>query len=181
MIACPHCGKKTELVGPKTLPSAIAPERRSGVGWLVAATIVVAGGAFWLFFSQKHGSAKSAPTAIISPVSPSTNSVVNPKPAAPSSLVAAYSTNGLTVGKITLEKAKGSSVVYAVGELKNDSDHQRFGLKIELDLLDTNEARIGAATDYLAILEPRKSWYFKALVLEGKAARARVAAIIEEK
>ena len=71
-------------------------------------------------------------------------------------------------------------MVYAVGDVKNESGRQRFGLKIELDLLDSDGERIGTATDYLSILEPRQDWRFKALVLEGKAVSARLGAIRED-
>jgi hypothetical protein len=86
----------------------------------------------------------------------------------------------LRVGDVTLERAKKSTVVYAVGTIKNESGQQRFGLKVELDLLDPTGQKVGSATDYLAILEPGQEWHFKALVLEGKAVTARLSAIKEE-
>jgi len=84
------------------------------------------------------------------------------------------------VGPITLEKSKGSSLVYAIGVLRNDSAHQRFGVNLELDLIDARGNKAGTAKDYRAVLEPRQEWRFRALVLESKAVLARVASIREE-
>jgi len=81
---------------------------------------------------------------------------------------------------ITLEKTKGSSLIYAVGLLKNDSIHQRYGVTIELELTDAGGNRAGTAKDYRAVLEPRQEWRFRALVLDSKAASAKVAVIREE-
>ena len=105
-------------------------------------------------------------------------------PDGPASAAAVASTpksiDDLKVGNITLEKAKGTSLIYAVGTLKNDSDHQRFGIKIELDLLDARSERVGVAKDYRSTLEPRQQWRFRALVLDNRAVSAQVASIEED-
>jgi hypothetical protein len=93
---------------------------------------------------------------------------------------AAKSIDDLKVGPITLEKAKGSSLVYAVGVLRNDSSHQRFGVNLELELTDARGNKAGSAKDYRAVLEPRQEWRFRALVLDSKAVSGKVAAIREE-
>lgn len=99
---------------------------------------------------------------------------VVPTPTAPKSI------DDLKVGPITLEKAKGSSLVYAVGVMRNDSGHQRFGVNLELELTDARGNKAGTAKDYRAVLEPRQEWRFRALVLDSKAVSAKVAAIREE-
>jgi hypothetical protein len=93
---------------------------------------------------------------------------------------AAKSIDDLKVGPITLEKAKGSSLVYAVGVMRNDSVHQRFGVHLELELTDARGNKAGMAKDYRAVLEPHQEWRFRALVLDSKAVSAKVAAIREE-
>ena len=98
------------------------------------------------------------------------------------------SPNDLKVSALAIEKskssgkdkAKTSELVYAVGTVKNDSDWQRFGVKVTCDLFDANGANLGTATDYLQILEPRKSWNFRALALDKKAVSARLTAIKED-
>jgi hypothetical protein len=86
----------------------------------------------------------------------------------------------LKASPITIEKAKGSSLVYAVGRLKNDSDSQRFGVNVEIELTDAGGSILGIAKDYRNVLEPRQEWRFRALVLHPKAVSAKVAAIREE-
>ena len=86
----------------------------------------------------------------------------------------------LKVGPITLEKARGSSLVHAVGVLKNDSDHQRFGVNIELELSDARGNKAGTARDYRTVIEPHQEWRFRALLLDSKAVSARLDRIREE-
>jgi hypothetical protein len=81
---------------------------------------------------------------------------------------------------VTIEKTPGSSLVYAVGTVKNPEVRQRFGVRVELDLLDARGEKVGTAKDYQQVLEPGAEWHFKALVVESKAASAKVAAIKED-
>lgn len=85
------------------------------------------------------------------------------------------------IGPVSIEKAKNSRLSYAMGTLRNDSEHQRFGVKIELELLDIAGNKLASkANDYVQMLEPRKEWPFRALVLEPKAVSAKVVSIQEE-
>jgi len=77
-------------------------------------------------------------------------------------------------GPITLEKVGDGKLVYAVGTLRNTSDHQRFGVKVELDVFDDRKQKVGAATDYAPSIDPGKEWKFRALVTD----RAAVSAIL---
>ena len=70
--------------------------------------------------------------------------------------------------------------LFAVGTVKNTSERQRFGLRVELDVLDIDGMKIGTASDYLAILEPKKNWRFKALLLEKNAMSAKLTSITED-
>ena len=122
---------------------------------------------------------KSAIPSSIAISSTNTSEPVSPTkiPAQPKSL---KSPADLKVANITLEKTKGSSLVYVVGNINNVSDHQRFGVKVELELFDAGGKKVGTSTDYLQILEPRKEWHFRALVLDAKAVSARLARIKED-
>ncbi len=86
----------------------------------------------------------------------------------------------LKLATVTIERTKGSGLIYAVGTMKNDSDHQRFGVRVELDLLDAGGAKLGTATDYTQLIEPRAEWTFRALVLDAKAVTAKPAKIKED-
>jgi hypothetical protein len=116
-------------------------------------------------------SGKSSNTTV---AAPAPNPPPSPAAATPKSL------SDLQAGAVRLEKAAGSSLVYAVGTLRNDSAHQRFGVRIELALSARDGASTGTAKDYRAVLEPHQEWHFRALVLDTKAASARVASISED-
>lgn len=89
----------------------------------------------------------------------------------------------LKITQVALDQpkgAKGSRLVYVTGVLKNDSDHQRFGVRVELDLLDAATNKVGTATDYRQMLEPRATWQFRALVTDRRATAAKLAGVKED-
>ena len=87
----------------------------------------------------------------------------------------------LKIGNVEIDQPKGSGLRYAVGTLKNDSDHSRYGVTIEVTLFDKSSQPLPAkASDYLQMLEPRKEWRFRALVVDSKAVSAKVSSVREE-
>ena len=74
----------------------------------------------------------------------------------------------------------GSSLVHAVGTVTNPSAKRRFGVRIEVDLFDAAEKKIGTAKDYQPVIEPNGEWNFRALVLPSKAASAKLAWVKED-
>jgi hypothetical protein len=149
-----------------------------------------------VFFWKTHQSQATTQTvAAATPKEQTTNlpapvSVPTPTPVAPTNPPPSTNTQvvpartkqltDLKAGDIQLEKAAGSSLVYAVGQLDNNSDYQRFGVKIQLDVFNKAGKKLGTAQDYIQVLEPRKSWHFRALLTDSKAAMARVASISED-
>ena len=79
-----------------------------------------------------------------------------------------------------MQKTKGRSPVSAVGTKKNDSEIQRFGVKLTLKLLDQNGKKVGTAQDYIGVLEPHHDWQFRALITDPKAVTAVLDSIREE-
>lgn len=71
-------------------------------------------------------------------------------------------------------------MVYAAGTVKNSSNRKRFGVKVELALLDRAGQKLGTATDYRQVLEPGGQWRFKALVVDSKAVSAKLESIKED-
>ena len=71
------------------------------------------------------------------------------------------------------------AVVYAVGTAVNALNRQRFGVQIEVDLLNDAGQKIGSAKDYQQAMEPSGQWQFKALVMDAKATNARLGKITE--
>ena len=90
-------------------------------------------------------------------------------------------TNDFGVSAIKLDKTEGSSLVYATGKIRNLSSNRRFGVKVELNLFDTNNNQVGQAKDYQPLLEPGAEWHFKAMVMESKAASAKLNSVLEDR
>jgi hypothetical protein len=88
--------------------------------------------------------------------------------------------HGLTCGAIMLEKSKENGLVYAVGNLRNETGRQRFGVKVVLDLFDKKNRKVGSATDYIQWIDPNKEWKFKGLVTTRTAVRAVLASVAEQ-
>lgn len=116
----------------------------------------------------------SAPPAASSPANP-VPAMTTPK--GPKLL------DDLKVTQVALEQpkgAKGSRLVYVTGLLKNDSDHQRFGVRVELELLDAATNKVGTATDYRQMLDPRASWQFRAIATDRRATAAKLVGVKED-
>jgi hypothetical protein len=165
-VECPHCGQQTELP-PVQKPS------RSIWGLLIFAVVGVAAvGVLFFLKSRETKAVATAPAAVMSS---------NPAPVAAESPRPKSAGDLKLVGSVSIEKAQGSRLSYAMGTLKNDSEHQRYGVKVEVDLFDQAGNRLPTqANDYLQSLEPRKEWKFRALVVDLKAVTAKLAAVKEE-
>jgi hypothetical protein len=159
---------------------------RRRAGWWVLLCLGLAGAGAGSYFRFRpplklppQATAQSQParieTAPIPAASNAPSTLLTPPAALPPK-----STQDLKVGPVRLEKAKGSSLVYAVGTLRNESPHQRFGVKLELELTGPDGRKVGLAKDYRSVLEPKQEWNFRALVLDAKAVSAKVASIRED-
>ena len=204
-IDCPHCGQKT-LLGragappPTAAPtnpqpaadadpesSVAVPVRKSPASRLLLILIAVAACAAVLWYVRRSKEPKQeaqAPTAAnkLAALASSRNHPSNPPPhtAVPDVPAAPKSLDDLQASPVTLEKAKSGSLMHAVGTVRNNSDHQRFGVRVEIGLTDASGKELRKATDYAAVIEPRKEWRFRALVLDAKATAARVISINED-
>jgi hypothetical protein len=112
---------------------------------------------------------------VVSTIGSTTAPVVSPQPQA------VALTNEFAILPYKLEKTPGSSLVYVTGIVRNLSDRQRFGIKLEFGLTDTNDTAVGSATDYQPVLEPHAEWHFRAMVMASKAASAQFKSIAEDK
>jgi hypothetical protein len=179
-ILCPHCQWKTVL----SVSHAPAVEvgggasfrKRVFMGFGVAAVVVAAAGIAVLLWLKHTTVETQTPAQNPGAIAPAA-SAQNP---APSPVPPPDPWHGLKAGKVSLEKQGDGRLIYAVGTVRNTSDHQRFGVKVELDVMDAQGEKIGSATDYTQVMEPGKDWKFKALVTDRKAASADVADIKEQ-
>ena len=176
IIPCPHCGQHTELLlaTPRLEPT--VPMR--ALVWTSIAVVILgfglAGSLLALKRAQTWAARRHPQAAPLSSANVATNL------GAALAAAEASSQNEFTVSSITLEKSAGTSLLYAVGTVRNTSTRRRFGIKIELDLLDATGQRLGTATDYDQVLEPGAEWRFKALAVDSKAVSARLASIKED-
>ena len=203
-VQCPHCSQKSVLTGPvpaaaavtpapPELPPASAPPRpvpqpaappapapKSGKSLALVVVLflfvvgTLAAGGVWFFNFGPGAKREAVPIA----GTPKTDSP--PPDMTPAASAAPKSIDDLKAGGVKLEKAKSGSLFYAVGTVRNDSDHQRFGVKVEIEFTDAKGNRAGKATDYTQVIEPRKEWRFRALVLDSKAAAGKVVGIKED-
>lgn len=174
-IDCPHCGKQTELL--LALPKEEPTIPRATIVYTLIAIVILgaglAGAMVALKMAQRKIAHKKEEVVIQTQPVPPTNAVSEPEdPIAQA---------GFRVSPVTIEKTKGSSLVYAVGTLTNASERQRFGVKILFDLFDENGQKVGTAKDYQQVIEPKGEWRFHALVVASKAASAKVTSVTEEK
>ncbi len=173
---CPHCGQPTELVANLVAPPAPRPRRwwlGVIIGVIIAVVFFAAGFASAIFWKNRPANAATAPEKNFQPA-PADHSPA--RVAAPVGEII----NHFSVSDIKLEKSPGNSLVYATGKIVNSANRRRFGVKVELELLDTNTNSLGKTKDYQAMLEPGAEWHFKAMVMKPKAVAVRVATILED-
>ena len=165
-VECPHCHAQTEL-------QPVQMVGRNISRLLLFAVVGIACAIATLVFLKQKQPDITAPKVVVQ-----TNAVVTPTETPPRPKAA----DDLKVtGPVSVDKAQGSRLSYAIGTLKNDSEHQRFGVKVELELFDSAGNKLPTtANDYVQTLAPREERKFRALVLEPKAATAKVISIKED-
>ncbi len=166
---CPHCGQPTELrlAGP---PESAAPEQTKAIIYTMLALAILVGGLVVTLvvlkraerLSDRHREALAQ-----------TNAPASFPPANP------FAPSGFRASPVVLANSESGGVIYAVGKVYNLTSRQRFGVAVELELLDGHGDKVGDAKDYQALLEPNAEWQFRALVVAKNAVAAKVVAIRE--
>ena len=180
-VPCPHCGRETELVLEATLTESDDSQRSRK--WIVTGVIILAMGllgAMGALVTAKVLARKKqthpevlAPSAQKSPSNPAKK----PQPVSEP----ANTINNFAAFPVAIEKkARGSTLVYAVGTVRNETDKQRFGVTVEIDLFDGTGTKIGVAKDYKDIIEANAEWKFRALLVVKNVATARVNTVREQ-
>ncbi|MBP9901863.1 MAG: FxLYD domain-containing protein [Verrucomicrobia bacterium] len=167
---CPHCGQPTELLLALP-PDSNTPARTKAILFTIVALVILIGGLIGTVLALKRAerlSARHRESAA------KANAQIVPPPANP------FAPVGFSVSPVTLEQSQSSAIVHAVGKVRNLTNRQRFGVRVQLELLDRNGRKIGEAKDYQALLEPNAEWPFRALVVEPKAVSAIIRGITED-
>jgi len=180
-VPCPHCNWSTVLAVDD--PGATVPKSGGAGVWkkialaLLIMVLVVAGDMAVVYWNHVKSNPIPAPLPAAAD-QPGRANNVPPKPVVPAAPPDPW--HGLMAGPITLEKTGDGRLVYAVGKLRNASDHQRFGVKVELDVFNADKEKIGTATDYTPSIDPGKEWRFSALVTDRDAASAQLTSVKED-
>jgi hypothetical protein len=176
-IPCPHCALHTELRLGGPAPESPLPRR--AILWTGIATLILVLGLLGSLIALKRAQTWAARQK--SPAASPHRAADSTSPGdGPSAETGPLAKNGFQASEITLEQTVGSSLIYAVGTLTNATRRQRFGVKLELDLLDDAGQKLGTAKDYVANLESGGTWHFRALVVEPNAVSAKIAALAED-
>ena len=177
---CPHCGRQTEL----SLEIPQAAVKRRSLKWFIAGVVILAIGIIAvvsaLFVAESLAKKSHPSSAGTRPDVSAPRSSATSGSAVPARAKRADPINGFVASTVKIEKSPGSSLVYASGTLKNETEKQRFEVTIEIDLFDSTERKVGAAKDYKDVIEQRGQWTFRALVVQKNVVSARIAAIREQ-
>lgn len=182
VIPCPHCGKPTELA--LEIPAALtARQTTRSYKWFIAGGIIllvgaVAIAAILITTNRMMSKARQRNEALRRSVLPALPT--NTAPENTAALRFEKLPDEFAATPVRLEKAAGSSLIHAIGTLRNESDRQRLGVTVELELLDTAGAVLGRAQDYVATVEPRSEWRFRALIVPKGVASARIVKVTEQ-
>jgi hypothetical protein len=169
LIDCPHCGAPTKLISNLDQSQIKSGKKFAALASLILVIIILVAAGMMFYFPTFRPRTQGVLPAN---ATPTTNLVL------PDGFI---ELNDFQISKITLKKAENGGLVNAVGTVKNETARQRFGVKVTLDLLDSQHEKVGTARDYIAILEPHQEWQFRALLNEPKAIDAKLAGIEEEK
>lgn len=164
---CPHCEQPTELLLAQP-PEEGSPLRRKAIVFTLIVAVIVIGGLVGASVALKRAKRLRAEQA-----------TVVPKPTEPIVPLDPFTRNGFRVSPVMLGKGQGTSIVYATGSISNMTSQQRFGVKVELEILDAAGMKVGVASDYQKVMEAGAEWSYRALVVEKKAVSAKVVAVTE--
>ncbi len=183
-ISCPHCAASTELkleTPPKAAATAASGRSKK---WIIAGIVILLAGLVGVvaaLLAAKHLMQRAQQRAVApAPGRARKTNAVTAKPSNPSVAKIAATMNDFAVSAVKIEKASGGSLVYATGTVRNETDKQRFGVTVEIELLSSAGKKIGTAKDYQATIEPHAQWMFRALLVAKDVASARVTAVTEQ-
>jgi len=183
-ISCPHCSNQTDLftdasvANPVSIAENKSPLRKSRWPMLVIGSLALAGTLGWGFLATKRNAEAVRPGTILG--SQQKMSGADEQKANLATQETELPTrNGLECSPIILQKKNDSRLLYAIGTIRNKTDHQCFGVKVEMDVFDERDSKLGSASDYIQVIEPGQNWNFTALLTDPKAVRATLTAIKE--
>jgi DNA-directed RNA polymerase subunit RPC12/RpoP len=183
-ITCPHCGEPTLLAvthaGPVEIGGGPAARKRIYLAFAMAACVMALAGGGAYFYFNHHNSQQEVAAPVRPDQTSNFTSVASAPIPPPKRKTPPDPWHGLKPGKVSLEKKGDSQLIYAIGTLTNDTTRQRFGVKVEIDVLDAHRNKLGSATDYTEVIEPGKEWKFRALVTDKTATAVKLTNVKEQ-
>lgn len=176
-VPCPHCGWHTELKLETPLVQTAQSSR--SLKWIIAGVVILCVGfvaIVAILVTARRMMEKARRDQLeTQAVRPAKTNVAISRPATP---VMGKTTNDFAISAVAIDKTR--SLAYASGTVKNETEKQRFGVTVELELLDSAGKKIGMAKDYKDLIEPRAEWKFRALLVQKNVAAARVVNVKEQ-
>ena len=165
---CPHCNQQTELLLPTGEAAPASGTSVKTIVFIALACLILIGGLIGAMIALKRAKRLADDRQALQ------QTATNPVPINP------FAAQKFSASDVTLEKSPGSSLVRAVGSIKNLSTQRRFAVHVQIELKDDAGKLLDPAKDYTATIEPGAVWSFKAMVNTKGATTARVTAIKEE-
>lgn len=166
------------VANPNSIAENKSPIRKSRWLMFVIGSLALAGALGWGFLAAKRRTEAARPGTILGGQQKVSGSN-EPKVKFATQETDLSARNGLECSPIILQKKNGSRLLYAIGTIRNKTDRQCFGVKVEMDVFDERDSKLGSASDYIQVIEPGQDWNFRALLTDPKAVRATLTAIKE--
>ena len=79
---------------------------------------------------------------------------------------------GLAVVSQIWKKAADNNLIFVQGTVTNHADRPLYSVKVEVELVNKAGTVLGTTIDQTQVIEPHKTWGFKALVIDPEATTA---------
>jgi len=89
------------------------------------------------------------------------------------------STRGFLTSMVSFERATTNNPGAVSGTVQNQYAHSRHGVRVEIELLNSRGQPLWSTTAFTPIMEPEKTWSFRAGVIDPNVATARVVRVRE--
>jgi hypothetical protein len=152
ITTCPHCRKPTELLLAAPPQEPVVPRR--AVVWTVVGVVILLLGL-------------AASVAGLKWLERQQQRLGAKLPA------------GLAVSPLALQQAVGEPTLCIAGAISNRLERQRFGIRVEFDLLDAAGRKLETKAYYQPVLEPNSGSHFKVPIDDPKAAAVKLVSIKE--
>ncbi len=173
---CPDCGGAVN--SDSSCPACLTKQQQNRKYIVLAGALIVvliAGVVFAVMRTHKIARAKETAAAAAASNSGPGHIFILTAPANDPS----RATNDLWPRHFVLERRRGSDFAVAVGDVENLSQRIRYGLKVDIELLDRNGHKIGTVNDTITHLAPNAVWHVIASTSDTNAINARFAGIKE--